>query len=160
MPNIRTDNYYHLLTTQKIYRKIPKIISWSYIYFSKSHLRGSFSEGLTYGREIYVGLYSRGDLTEGFLRYEFGGLFLAGLIFGILRYLPQRVFHSNDLRACYLLLIYFYYNDEANEKRYSPTLTPFSIPLPGRGDWVWATAVIPFPFRLVIDHSRKYHNIP
>ena len=28
----------------------------------------------------------RGDLTEGFLRYEFGGLFLEGLIFGILRY--------------------------------------------------------------------------
>ena len=28
----------------------------------------------------------RGDLTEGFLRYEFGGLYLEGLIFGILRY--------------------------------------------------------------------------
>ena len=29
----------------------------------------------------------RGDLTEGFLRYELGGLYLEGLIFGILRYL-------------------------------------------------------------------------
>ena len=28
----------------------------------------------------------RGDLKEGFLRYEFGGLYLEGLIFGILRY--------------------------------------------------------------------------
>ena len=32
------------------------------------------------------GLYPGGDLTEGFLRYEFGGLYLEGLIFGILRY--------------------------------------------------------------------------
>ena len=29
----------------------------------------------------------RGDLKEGFLRYRFGGLYLEGLIFGILRYL-------------------------------------------------------------------------
>ena len=28
----------------------------------------------------------RGDLTEGFLRYRFGRLYLEGLIFGILRY--------------------------------------------------------------------------
>ena len=28
----------------------------------------------------------RGDLTEGFLRYDVGGLYLEGLIFGILRY--------------------------------------------------------------------------
>ena len=28
----------------------------------------------------------RGDLTEGFFRYRFGGLYLEGLIFGILRY--------------------------------------------------------------------------
>ena len=27
----------------------------------------------------------RGDLSEDFLRYEFGGLYLEGLIFGILR---------------------------------------------------------------------------
>ena len=26
-----------------------------------------------------------GNLTEGFLRYEFGGLYLEGIIFGILR---------------------------------------------------------------------------
>ena len=31
----------------------------------------------------------RGDLTEGFLRYEFGGLYMQGLIFGILRYLQN-----------------------------------------------------------------------
>ena len=29
----------------------------------------------------------RGDLTEGFLRYRFGGLYLEGLIFGILQLL-------------------------------------------------------------------------
>ena len=35
----------------------------------------------------YRAYISRGDLTEGFLRYEFGGLiYLEGLIFGILRY--------------------------------------------------------------------------
>ena len=28
----------------------------------------------------------RGDVTEGFWRYEFGGLIQGGLIFGILRY--------------------------------------------------------------------------
>ena len=28
----------------------------------------------------------RGDSTEGFLRYEFGGLYFEGLNFGILRY--------------------------------------------------------------------------
>ena len=28
----------------------------------------------------------RGDLTEGFLRYRFGGVYLEGPIFGILRY--------------------------------------------------------------------------
>ena len=27
----------------------------------------------------------RGDLTEAFLRYEFGGIYLEGLVFGILR---------------------------------------------------------------------------
>ena len=32
----------------------------------------------------------RGDVTEGFLRYEFGGgLYKEGLIFGILRYFPN-----------------------------------------------------------------------
>ena len=31
----------------------------------------------------------RGDLTDGFLRYRFGGLILEGLIFGILRYYTQ-----------------------------------------------------------------------
>ena len=31
----------------------------------------------------------RGDLTEGFLRFEFGGLYMEGLIFGILMYFTQ-----------------------------------------------------------------------
>ena len=31
----------------------------------------------------------RGDLTEGLLRYDFWGLYLEGLIFGILRYLAN-----------------------------------------------------------------------
>ena len=31
----------------------------------------------------------RGDLTEGFLRHDFGGLYLEGLIFGILRYIEE-----------------------------------------------------------------------
>ena len=31
-------------------------------------------------------LYLGGDLTEGFLRYVEGGLYMEGLIFGILRY--------------------------------------------------------------------------
>ena len=87
------------------------------------------------------------------MRYEFGGLYLERLIFVILQYLPRRVFHSNNLHACYLLYIYFHYNGEANEKRYSLTLAPFPIPLPGREEWVWATALIPVPFRLVTSRS-------
>ena len=50
-------------------------------------------------RGAYIG---RGDLTEGFLRYEFGGLYLGGgglymegLIFGILRYIIY--YRSNPL---------------------------------------------------------------
>ena len=31
----------------------------------------------------------RGDFTEGFLRYRCGGLYLEGLIFGILQYLVK-----------------------------------------------------------------------
>ena len=31
----------------------------------------------------------RDDLTESFLRYELGGLYLEGLIFGILRYISS-----------------------------------------------------------------------
>ena len=37
-------------------------------------------------RRAYI---RRGDLTEGLLRYDFGGLYLEGLIFGILRYLAN-----------------------------------------------------------------------
>jgi len=38
----------------------------------------------------------RGDLTEGFLRYEFGRLYLEGLIVGILRY----VILHREKRVC------------------------------------------------------------
>ena len=42
----------------------------------------------------------RGDLTEAFLRYRFGGLYLEGLIFGILRYrenlLPFSIVPRNE----------------------------------------------------------------
>ena len=35
----------------------------------------------------------RGDLTEGFLRYRFWrGLYMEGIIFGILRYFPHSTF--------------------------------------------------------------------
>ena len=43
---------------------------------------GNFPSTSPWGAYIW-----RGDLTEGFLRYRFGGLYLEGLIFGILRYL-------------------------------------------------------------------------
>ena len=46
---------------------------------------GNFAS--TSPRGAYIG---RGDLTEGFLRYRFGGLHMEGLIFGILRYLLYR----------------------------------------------------------------------
>ena len=42
---------------------------------------GNFSSTSPQGAYVW-----RGDLTEGFLRYQFGGLYLEGLIFGILRY--------------------------------------------------------------------------
>ena len=38
----------------------------------------------------------RGDLTEGFLRYRFGGLIHGGAIFGILRYFKS----ANSIRCC------------------------------------------------------------
>ena len=37
------------------------------------------------------GLYSEGRFNGGFLRYDFGGLYLEGLIFGILRYYPVEI---------------------------------------------------------------------
>ena len=43
----------------------------------------------------------RGDLTEGFLRYKFGGLYTERLIFGILRYslkLPKNIYFIRDTR--------------------------------------------------------------
>ena len=46
----------------------------------------------------------RGDCTEGFLRYDFGGayiwrgLYMEGLIFGISRYLKDKLFRTLSLR--------------------------------------------------------------
>ena len=91
------------------YRKIPKISPGAYI-FQKPFLRGLFLEGnlrfklekasLIIGSEFTVfalfyfvfegnflstrlwGVYIwRGDLTEGFLRYRFGGLIVGGAYF-------------------------------------------------------------------------------
>ena len=78
------------------YRKIPKISPGPYI-FIRSFLRGLYLEGLIYGRKFTIfalfyfvfegnfqgqapqGAYTwRGDLMEGFLRYEFGGLKFGG----------------------------------------------------------------------------------
>ena len=39
----------------------------------------------------------RGDLTEGFFRYDFRGLYLEGLIFGILRYIVVLCLRSGIL---------------------------------------------------------------
>ena len=104
------------MLTQIVYRKIPKVSPRAYI-FQRPFLRGLYSEGLIYGgkfaflnlivgskftvfalfyfvfevnfpstspRRAYIW---RGDLTEDFLRYLLGGLYLEGLIFGILRYM-------------------------------------------------------------------------
>ena len=87
--------------------------------FQRLFLGGLYSEGLMFGGKfpfwlvvgrkftIFVLFYfvfegkfqvqapprgayiRRGDLTEGLLRYDFGGLYLEGLIFGILRYLAN-----------------------------------------------------------------------
>ena len=92
------------------YRKIPKICPGAYI-FQRPFLRGLFSEGLIFGRayarreicvsksigqacsgkEIIRGqipstssrgaYFRRGDLTEGCLRYDFGGLIFGGAYF-------------------------------------------------------------------------------
>ena len=105
----------------------------------------------------------QGLIFEGWFNRGFFALRVWGLILGISE------FYGNYHNEFFILMIYvriisskyifINYNDEADEKRYSPTLTPFSIS-PGEGRLVWATAVVPLPFRLVIDHSRKYHNIP
>ena len=39
----------------------------------------------------------RGDLTEGFLRYRFEGLYMEGLIFGILRFLVMKLVDSYNV---------------------------------------------------------------
>ena len=43
----------------------------------------------TYPYTVTGAYIRRGDLTEGLLRYDFWGLYLEGLIFGILRYLAN-----------------------------------------------------------------------
>ena len=99
------------VSTLKSYRKIPKISPGACI-FQRPKLRGLSTEGnlrfeidwasLIVGSKFTVfalfyfvfegnfpstsprGAYIwRGDLTEGFLRYRFGGLIHGGLIFGI-----------------------------------------------------------------------------
>ena len=83
------------------YRKIPKIRPGAYI-FQRPFLRGLYSEGLglIVGSKLNVfalfyfvfegnfprtsprGAYIwRGDLTKGFLRYQFGGLIFGGAYF-------------------------------------------------------------------------------
>ena len=78
------------------YRKIPKISPGAYI-FQRPFSRGLFLEGLVVGKKFTIfalfyfvfedkfqvqaprGAYiRRGDLTEGFLRYDFGGLIFGG----------------------------------------------------------------------------------
>ena len=100
------------------YRKIPKISPAAYI-FQRSFLRGLSRReicvstidcaSLIVGSKFTVftlfyfvfegnfpstspwGAYIwRGDLTEGFLRYRFGGLIHGGAYFGILRYLSSK----------------------------------------------------------------------
>ena len=46
-----------------------------------------------YLRAIFLCIW-RGDLTEGFLRYRFGGLIFGGAYFGILRYAKGAVVNS------------------------------------------------------------------
>ena len=81
------------------YRKITKISPGGYI-FQRPFLRGIFLEGLMYGGKFTLcftlysrenskykpppGTYISGDL-KGFCVTIFGGLYLEGLIFGILR---------------------------------------------------------------------------
>ena len=96
------------------YRKIPKIISGAYI-FQRPFLRGLYSEGnlrfkIGKDKNLYIfvlfcfvfegdcqvqdarGAYiRRDDFTEDFLRYKYGGLYLEGLNFGILRYFPENL---------------------------------------------------------------------
>ena len=54
-----------------------KFTVFAFFYFV---FEGSFPSTGPQGAYIW-----RGNLTEGFLRYRFGGLYLEGLIFGILR---------------------------------------------------------------------------
>ena len=62
--------------------------------------RGNFLSTSPRGTYIW-----RGDLTEVFLRYRFGeggyiwrGLYMVGLIFGILRYVKKKKTHTNKLK--------------------------------------------------------------
>ena len=55
-----------------------KFTAFAFFYFV---FEDSFSKYKPPGAYIW-----RGDLPEGFVRYRIGGLYLEGLIFGILRY--------------------------------------------------------------------------
>ena len=55
-----------------------KFTVFAFFYFV---FEGSFSKYKPPGVYIW-----RGNLTEGFVRYRIGGLYMEGLIFGILRY--------------------------------------------------------------------------
>ena len=58
-----------------------EIYRFSLFYFV---FEGNFQVQAPPGGLIYF-FWGGGNLMEGFLRYEFGGLYLEGLIFGILR---------------------------------------------------------------------------
>ena len=64
-------------------------IDWASLILGKKIYRFSLFYLVFEGNiQVQGGAYIwRGDLTEGFLRYEFGGFYMEGLIFGILRYL-------------------------------------------------------------------------
>ena len=53
--------------------------------------RGQFSKYKPRGAYVW-----RGDLTKFFLRYRLGGLYLEGLIFGILRYFVESYFKKDN----------------------------------------------------------------
>ena len=68
-------------------------IDWASLIFARKFtffalfyfvFEGNFQVQAPQGAYIW-----RGDSTEGFLRYEFGGLYLEGFIFGILQVLLQ-----------------------------------------------------------------------
>ena len=76
-------------------------VNLSFLFFFTLYLRAAFPS--TSPQEAYIW---RGDLTEGFLHYEFGRLIhgVEGLIFGILRYYTVDLFllryYKTKVQAC------------------------------------------------------------